>query len=74
MGIDKLDSRLSFTRVTHPTLPLERTFCVNCGKPKGWVSTESFDFISANQIIVICDDCESSLGEVPLIRANIEEI
>lgn len=73
-NIAQLDSRLRFTRVTHPTLPLERTFCVNCGKPKGWVSVDSYDFIQANSIIVVCNDCEAALGEVPLIKADIEEI
>lgn len=69
-----LDSRLQFTRVTHPVFPLERTFCANCGKPKGWVSTESSEFIKTNQIIVICSACEETLGEVPLLKAEIQEL
>lgn len=70
-----VDSRLlGFNvRVTHPTLPLERCYCVNCGKPKGWVSTENMEFIRSNQVIVICDDCDEKMGTLPLAKLNIEE-
>lgn len=65
------DSRLKGYRgkITHPTLPLERTFCTNCGAPFGWVSTESYAFIEAGEVVVFCNDCEARmqlLGGVPL--------
>jgi hypothetical protein len=65
--MSKEDSRLKGyqVRITHPTLPLVRTFCVNCGRPKGWVSDESYEFIKAQQIIVICDQCEAEVGAPP---------
>ena len=73
-----IDSRLKgyTNRVTHPTLPLERTFCSHCGRPKGWVSVESYEFIKAAQIIVLCDDCEeklTQLGPLPLEELKIPE-
>jgi hypothetical protein len=79
MDLHKSDSRLKGygQRVTHPTLPLERTYCVRCGKPKGWVTTESADFIRIANIIVICDECEerlNKLGPIPLKRADIQEV
>lgn len=74
-----VDSRLQgFTgRVTHPTLPLERTYCAHCGKPKGWVSVGTMGYIRVLNIIVICDDCElklKKLGPIPLLEAPIKEI
>jgi hypothetical protein len=74
----KEDSRLkgSGSVVTHPTLPLERTYCVSCGAPKGWVSVESGEFIRCNNVIVICDLCEekyNAMGGIPLVQAPIQE-
>lgn len=66
------DSRLKTIRITHPTLPLERTFCIKCGRPYGWVSTESYSFISVGEVVVICEICEEAmnkLGGVPLVKA-----
>jgi hypothetical protein len=70
------DSRLKgYNRqVTHPTLPLQRTYCANCGKPRGWVTTETYKFIEAQQIIVICDACEATLGGLPLAKVEIPEV
>jgi hypothetical protein len=68
------DSRLKYNRVTHPTLPLERTYCVVCAKPKGWVTTESSEYIRANNIIVICEDCSSAMGSMPLQEVDIKEV
>jgi hypothetical protein len=65
----KVDSRLERSKVTHPTLPLERTFCAFCGQPKGWVSQDSGDFIAAQNVVVVCDRCNekfaSKLGPLP---------
>lgn len=70
------DSRLKGfrVRVTHPTLPLERSYCSICGKPKGWVTTESSEFIRATEVVVVCDGCVLAYGEPPLLRCPIEEV
>ena len=74
------DSRLKGfgIQVTHPHMPLERTYCVNCGKPKGWVSTATMDFIRVQEVVVVCDDCAESLngkfGAIPLREAPIQEV
>lgn len=70
-----VDSRLKghHGSVTHPTLPLERTYCAHCGKPKGWVSTESSAFIASSSVIAICDDCAARLGPLPLEEVKIDE-
>jgi hypothetical protein len=47
---------------THPVLPYERTFCANCGKPDGWTTHESSEFIAAAEITVVCNDCFESLN------------
>lgn len=54
------DSRLKgyFGQVTHPTLPLQRTYCFFCGRPAGYTSTDSSQFAAAAHIIVTCDDCD----------------
>ncbi len=61
-------------RVTHPTLPLERTYCTNCGAPYGWVSTESYEFVNCGEVIVFCDKCDKDmqerLGKIPLVPAG----
>ena len=75
------DSRLKgyagIKRETHPTLPLERTFCNLCGKPFGWVSTESYEFIKCGEVVVFCNDCEESirlkLGGIPMQVAAPDE-
>ncbi len=58
------DSRLSGVRqeVTHAVLPYERTYCANCGKPWGWTTTDSSQFIAAAEIIVVCDECFEHLN------------
>lgn len=72
------DSRLKkFTMgVTHPTLPLERTYCSNCGTPYGWVSTESSQYIEAAEVVVFCTRCDEEmnkkLGQIPLKCAGDE--
>lgn len=66
------DSRLKGYKhtITHPTLPLERTFCSNCGAPYGWVSVESYEFIACGEVVVFCTVCEEAmrkkLGPIPL--------
>jgi hypothetical protein len=58
------DSRLKgYTgRVTHAILPLERTYCSNCGKPWGWASQESSEQIAAAEIVVFCEGCFEALN------------
>jgi len=68
------DSRLKYSQITHPTQPYERTFCVVCCKPKGWVTVESYNTIKASNIIVICDDCASFMGPTGLQEAPIQEV
>lgn len=68
------DSRLKgyHGKITHPTLPLERTFCSKCGAPFGWVSHESYAYIEAGEVVVFCNNCEADmekLGGVPLKAA-----
>ncbi len=59
------DSRLNGVRqeVTHSVLPYERTYCANCGKPWGWTTQDSSQFIAAAEIIVVCDECFESLNK-----------
>lgn len=68
------DSRLKYKKITHPTENLERTFCVVCAKPKGWVTTESSKYIAASNIIVICDECAACMGDLKLPKADIKEV
>ena len=58
------DSRLKgyARRMTHAILPLERTFCANCGRPWGWASEDSSDHIAAAEIVVFCEDCYTALN------------
>jgi hypothetical protein len=58
------DSRLKGCagRVTHAILPLERTFCANCGRPWGWASEDSSEHIAAAEIVVFCEDCFEALN------------
>ena len=58
------DSRLKgyAARVTHAVLPLERTYCSNCGKPWGWASQESSEHIAAAEIVVFCEECFEALN------------
>jgi NAD-dependent SIR2 family protein deacetylase len=73
------DSRLKGYngRVTHPHLAMERTYCAQCGCPKGFVSMESYEFIRFNNILVLCDQCQHDLqvkyGDLPLAECPIEE-
>ena len=73
------DSRLRgyARRVTHAVLPLERTYCTQCGKPHGWASQESSQHIAAAEIIVFCEECFESLnasGTAPLRRVSSEDL
>lgn len=70
----KIDSRMKTPTETHPIYALERTYCALCGKKKGYVSQESSKYIKANNIIVVCDDCDRELGQLPLEKANITEV
>jgi hypothetical protein len=58
------DSRLKgyAGRRTHAILPLERTFCANCGRPWGWASEDSSEHIAAAEIVVFCEECFSALN------------
>jgi hypothetical protein len=74
------DSRLKGyrNRISHPTLPLERTFCSNCTEPYGWASVESSQMIAAAEIIVLCPKCEHELsgrcGPIPLEPVPAEDM
>ena len=59
------DSRLKgyTAHVTHAILPLERTFCANCGRPWGWASKDSSEHIAAAEIVVFCGECFSALND-----------
>lgn len=72
-----VDNKLLDSRVkgygpteTHPQLQMERTYCVVCSKPYGWVSQESSAWIALYSVIVICDECHTAMGEMPLPRAD----
>jgi len=58
------DSRLKgyTSRVTHAILPLERTYCTNCGRPWGWASEDSSAHIAAAEIVVFCEECFEALN------------
>ncbi len=65
------DSRLQgyFGQVTHPTLPLKRTYCFLCGNPAGYCSMESSDYEAPSHIVVTCNDCDEimlGLGAKPV--------
>lgn len=72
------DSRLHGFRgeVTHAVLPYERTYCANCGKPWGWTTQDSSQYIAAAEIVVVCDDCFEHLDskerarQVPEVEAT----
>ncbi len=69
------DSRLKGYggRITHAILPLERTFCANCGRPWGWASEDSSEHIAAAEIVVFCEDCFEALNPVP-VEAPLKRI
>ena len=62
------DSRLKgySDRVTHAVLPLARTYCANCGRPWGWVSEESSEYIATAEIVVFCEECFATLNPAQL--------
>jgi len=64
------DSRTKITKVTHPTMPMERTYCTNCGAPYGWVTQESSEYIAVGEVVVFCNKCDADmstkLGPIPL--------
>lgn len=72
------DSRLKghSGRMTHAVLPLERTFCANCGRPWGWASQDSSEHIAAAEIVVFCEDCFAALNAnrpaAPLERISVD--
>lgn len=59
------DSRLSghFGQVTHPTLPLQRTYCFLCGRPNGYTSMDSSQYVAPAHIVVTCDKCDQDIME-----------
>jgi hypothetical protein len=59
------DSRLKgfFGQVSHPTLPLQRTYCFRCGAPCGYTSIESSQFVAVAHIVVTCDKCDADIVE-----------
>lgn len=59
------DSRLKgfFGQVTHPTLPMQRTYCFLCGAPTGYTSMESSKYVPPSHIVVTCDNCDRDIIE-----------
>ncbi len=74
----KVDSRAKGSAghpvVTHSSLPLEKVYCLYCTKPGGYTSQASADYIRANNVIYVCDDCVLTLGEPPLQKADLDSI
>jgi len=73
------DSRLngSGVMITHSVLPYERTFCSECGKPWGWTTQDSSQFIAAAEVVVYCDVCFEKLNAqagTPLVPIPSEEL
>jgi len=66
------DSRLKgyAGSVTHAILPLERTFCANCGRPWGWASQDSSQHIAAAEIVVFCEECFEAVNAVPVAQGS----
>jgi hypothetical protein len=65
------DSRLKgyFGQVTHPDLPMKRTFCFLCGAPAGYCSMDCSRYDEPGHIVVTCNDCDSimvNLGAKPV--------
>ncbi len=60
------DSRLQIIQVSDPSGLNERTFCICCGKPQGWVSKDSSQLVAPAHVVVTCDDCDMRLGALPL--------
>jgi hypothetical protein len=71
---NRLDSRMKTPVKTHAQYNLEKTYCTICGHPKGWVSQGDSKYIKAMNIVVICDDCYSQFGSLPLQEAPIKEL
>ncbi len=69
-----MDSRLKgyAGRVTHPTLALERAYCTICGRPYGWVSTESYVHVAPEEVLVVCDACDERYGRMPLPELQLK--
>lgn len=61
-----------------PSGTLIRTFCSNCGVPYGWTNEESYDMIRAQEVIVLCEECEAEInakcGSIPLPVAGTKEM
>ena len=58
------DSRLQGTlrpKVTTQDGKFERTYCFLCGKPFGWVSTDTSLTASPSHIVVSCDQCDADI-------------
>lgn len=71
----KIDSRMKTATETHAIYPLERGYCVFCGKKGGYASQESSKYIRPSHLIYVCDDCVSLHGEPEgLKKADVKEI
>jgi len=53
-------------------MPLERAYCVVCGRAYGWVSVDSFAHVEPEQVIVVCDECDARLGKMPLPELQVK--
>jgi hypothetical protein len=74
----KVDSRVKGSAgnpvKTDTTGLMQRTYCIQCTRPMGWVSMDTANFISAQNVVCICDDCISFMGEPPLQKAKVQEV
>lgn len=63
------DSRNTLIIVSDQSGKFQRAYCYLCGKPAGWVSKESSEFIAPEHIIVTCDQCDADIiakfGDLP---------
>lgn len=73
----KIDSRvlhmtLGSGGITQPRYigGLQQVFCVNCGKPQGWVTPPEEGLTG---VVYVCRNCEQVRGIPPLRRANLPE-
>ncbi len=62
-----LDSRLQRPKMTSDGT-LERMYCVSCGAPSGWVTTEVVSIAT-----YVCLACTATHGPLPLPRLDIPE-
>jgi hypothetical protein len=55
------DSRTQRSKITTSDGKYERTYCLMCGRPWGWVSTDTGVTAAPSHIAVTCDDCDQRI-------------